>query len=221
MKRLARFCLLASLAGLTACSSAPVHYYTLLAPAGPAVPGGQPSPFLIEVLPVGVPVQLDQPQLVVRQGDSGVAVLDGERWAGPLGDEIRAALSARLTDLLLTHDVAGLARPSGSQVVRIKVQLRRFDIRPGQGGQLEADWSLGVADEPGNARLACHARLQASAPGGYPELVQAQQRLIGELAERIGADAHAWALSRHATCTGQSFQISRGTAPRTNKESTT
>jgi uncharacterized lipoprotein YmbA len=58
-----------------------------------------------------------------------------------------------------------------------------------------------VADEAGNARLTCHARLEAPAAGGYPALVQVQQRLIAELAERIGADARAWALARHAACT--------------------
>ncbi|MGZ5198634.1 MAG: PqiC family protein [Telluria sp.] len=206
MKRLTCLCLLASLAGLSACSSAPAHYYTLLAPAVPAAESGQPSPFLIEVLPVGVPVQADQPQLVIRQGgSSSVAVLEGERWAGPLGDEIRAALSASLTRQLLTQDIAGLARPHDSQVMRIKVQVRRFDIWPGQGAQLDADWSLGVADEPGNARLACHARLGAPTAGGYPELVQAQQRLIVELAGRIAADTRAWSLSRHAACTGKYF----------------
>jgi uncharacterized lipoprotein YmbA len=200
MKRLVRLCQLAAVAGLTACSSAPVHYHTLVAPIEQVAATEQPAPFLIEVLPVGIPVQLDQPQLVVRQGDSGVAVLDGERWAGPLGDEVRAALSAKLTRRLGTQDIAGLARPSDKQVMRIKLQVRRFDVWPGQRSQLDADWSLGVADEAGNARLACHGQFDAAASGGYPELVQAQQRLIAELAARIAADARAWSLSRHAAC---------------------
>jgi uncharacterized lipoprotein YmbA len=200
MKRLVRLCQLAAVAGLTACSSAPVHYHPLVAPIEQVAATEQPAPFLIEVLPVGIPVQLDQPQLVVRQGDSGVAVLDGERWAGPLGDEVRGALSAKLTRRLGTQDIAGLARPSDKQVMRIKLQVRRFDVWPGQRSQLDADWSLGVADEAGNARLACHGQFDAAASGAYPELVQAQQRLIAELAARIAADARAWALSRHAAC---------------------
>ena len=200
MKRLVRLCQLAAVVGLTACSSAPVHYHTLLAPIEQVAATEQPAPFLIEVLPVGIPVQLDQPQLLVRQGDSGIAVLDGERWAGPLGDEVRAALSARLTRSLATQDVAGLARPGDRKVMRIKLQVRRFDIWPGQRSQLDADWSLGVADEAGNARLICHGQFDAPAPGGYPQLVQAQQRLIAELAARIAADARAWSRSRSAGC---------------------
>lgn len=200
MTRLVHLFLLATVAGLTACASAPVHYHTLLAPIEHGAATEQPAPFLIEVLPVGIPVQLDQPQLLVRQGDSGVAVLDGERWAGPLGDEVRAALSAKLTRSLATQDIAGLARPSDKQVMRIKLQVRRFDIWPGQRSQLDVDWSLGVADEAGNARLTCRGQFDTPAPGGYPQLVQAQQRLIAELAGRIAADAHAWSRSRKAAC---------------------
>lgn len=211
MKGLIRLCQLATVISLAACSSAPVHYHTLLAPAEPSAVTGQPAPFLIEVLPVGVPVQVDLPQLVVRQGSSGVAVLDGERWAGPLADEVRTALSAQLTRNLGTQDIAGLAHPSDRQLVRIKVQIRRFDIWPGRGVQLDVGWSLGVADEAGNARLTCQVQMEATEPGRYPELVQAQQRLIAELADRIGAEARAWSLSRNGT----------GTTPCTNKESRT
>jgi hypothetical protein len=200
MKRLVRLYLLAAAAGLTACASAPVHYHTLLAPVDREADAGAPAPFLIDVLPVGVPVQVDQPQLVVREGASGVAMLDGERWAGPLADEVRAALSATLAHSLGTQDVAGLARPGDRPAIRIKVQVRRFDLWPGRQAQLDADWSLGVADEPGGARLACRAQLDAPAPGGYPEMVQAQQRLLAELAARIGADARAWAHARGAAC---------------------
>jgi len=82
---------------LAACSSSPpVHYYTLLAPSVATSANEQPAPFLIDVLPVGLPVQLDQSSLVVRQGDSGIAVLDGERWAGLLADELRTAIAHRL-----------------------------------------------------------------------------------------------------------------------------
>jgi uncharacterized lipoprotein YmbA len=205
MKRFARAALAAAATGLAACSSAPpIHYHTLLAPGVQAAAGVQPAPFLIEVLPVGVPVQADQPQLVVRQGESGLALLEGERWAAPLADEVRQALSAQLASGLATQDVAGLARPGGRQLMRIKVQIRRLDSWPGQRAQLEADWSLGMADEPGAARLTCSTRLDAAAPGGYPELVQAQQRLIAALADRIGGAARAWSRTRGAACSDQS-----------------
>lgn len=186
---------------LAACSSsAPVHYHTLLGPPGPAKSTGQPEPFVIELLPVGIPAQLDQAQLVVHNRDGSIAILDGERWAGPLADEIRSGLSAEITRDLGTQDIAGLARPAGKSLLRIKVQVRRFDAWPGQQVQMEADWSIGVADESGNARLTCRGRFDEPAAGGYQELVQAQQRAIAALAARIAIDTRNWERSRTSGC---------------------
>jgi uncharacterized lipoprotein YmbA len=161
-----------------------VQVYTL-APSPAGVPAAvAPAPFAIDVLPVGVPEPLDQPRLVIRQGAGGLVVLDGERWSGPLSDELRAALSLELTRRLATLDLAGLAPPPGRPVIRIKVQLRRFDVWPGDRAYLEADWSL-VPSDPSAARGVCHSRLEAAAPAAHPEMVLALQRLVARLAEQI------------------------------------
>ncbi|MDR1936322.1 MAG: PqiC family protein [Candidatus Accumulibacter sp.] len=185
---------------LVACASPPVRYHTLLpALESPSADRGA-SGFLIEVLAVGVPAALDQPQLVVRQGLTGVTVLDGERWAGPLGEELRNALSAELASRLETRDAAGLAKPARQPVLRVKVELRRLDAWPGRKVRLDADWALGFAGEAADARLLCGGQFETSAPGGYPELVLGQQRLLAALAERIAADARRWQGSRAADC---------------------
>jgi uncharacterized protein len=187
---------------ISGCSSvsAPVHYHTLLAPAAPTAESQPQAPFLIEVLPVGIPPQLDQLQLVVRQGGSNVAIVDGERWAGPLADEFRNALSTQLTQRLHTQDIAGLAAPKDQPVLRIKVQMRRLDGWLGQSVQLDADWSLGFAKQAANARFICRGQFQEQAPGGYAELVQAQQRSIAALAARVAEQAQAWAAAQSASC---------------------
>ena len=217
---------------LTACASpAPVRFHTLVAPAvpsaagtGPAA-GAQPAPFLIDVLPVGIPAQLDQPQLIVRQGDSDILMPESERWAAPLADEFREALSAELSRRLVTRDVAGLARPPGYPVIRIKVQVRRFDAWLGQRVELDADWSLeptadaadtahaantadtaGAMDAAGaatpvrSARLVCGGRFGMPSPGGYPELVRARQQLIARLAARIATEARDRSADPDAGC---------------------
>lgn len=187
-----------SLAGCV--STTPVRYHTLLAPAAQATTAGEPVGFLIDVLPVGIPASLDQPQLVVRKGGGEVALLEGERWAGTMADEVRDALSVELAHRLATQDIAGLVQPSGGPVLRIKLQVRRLDAWPGQRIQFEADWILGFANEAGNARLVCSGRFDEPASGGYPELVQSQQRAMASLAARIAADARAWASLRQADC---------------------
>jgi uncharacterized lipoprotein YmbA len=186
---------------LSACSSsAPVHYRTLLGPPVPNAAGAPAAPFLIEVLPVGIPAQLDQAQLVVHERDGSMRILDNERWAGPLADEIRGGLSAELARRLGTQDIAGLARPAGKPLLRIKVQVRRLDAWPGERVLLDADWSIGEADGNGNARLTCHGQIDQPAPGGYQQMVEAQQGAIGALAARIALDARAWANTRSSAC---------------------
>ena len=205
MNRLAALALLCAALGLTACSSpAPIHHYTLLPPpAADGHPAAAPVPFLSDVLPVGLPEHLDQQPLVVRQGRGGtVAVLDEERWVGPLGDELRNALSVHLSERLGTQDVSGLASSAEQQVLRVKVQVRRLDAWPGNQVQLEAGWSMGFAQD-GKARLVCQGRFTEPATDGYPGLVQAQQQAVSALAARIASDARNWGRSQQARCNTQ------------------
>jgi uncharacterized lipoprotein YmbA len=185
------FLILACACTLAACSSPPVHYHTLLAPAmAPAT--GAPAAFAIDVLPVGIPAQLDQQQLVVRDGASGLVVQDGERWSGPYADEIRNALAAQLASSLNVRDVTGLGTASGTTVMRIQVQVRRFDAWVGDKVQFDGTWRLNLAGADDKSRLLCSSRFEIPAPGGYPQVVQAQQRVLGKLAAEIAGSARAW-----------------------------
>ncbi|WP_445144997.1 PqiC family protein [Dyella sp. Tek66A03] len=152
--------------------------------------------FLVNVLPVGIPNGLDQSQMVVRQGDSGVAVLETERWVSPLGDEVRGALSSHLAMLLNTRDVAGLSMKSDKPVVMVKVQVRRFDAWPGQRVQLTADWELVLSEDSGHTLVTGTGRFDEGAPGGYPELIRAYQQAVRALAMRIATDAQSAEISR-------------------------
>lgn len=191
---------------LGACGSVPpVRYYTLVPPAGGLVPpaGGDaiaaPSAraFQFELLPVTVPAQVDQPQMVVRQGGQGVSVLQGQRWIAPLGDEVRGALSADLARDFHAQDVTGLPAEGGS-VVRIKLDLRRFDSVPGSYAYIDAAWS--VRPLKGGEPLACTSRVSETVGEGYDALVQGHQQAINQLAGQIGAAASAVAAGQAARC---------------------
>lgn len=186
---------------LAACASPQMNYHTLVPAAAPthATP---PAPFLIAVLPVGVPPQIDLPQLVVRQGEGGVGVLDNERWLSALSDEVRTALAAGLVAQLNTQDISGLPRPADNPVIRVLVQIRRLDAWPGQHVQLEADWSLSQPGAERSARLVCASRFTENAPGGIPQLVAAEQRVFAHLATQISTHARQWYANPNASCTG-------------------
>ncbi|WP_114239160.1 membrane integrity-associated transporter subunit PqiC [Dyella sp. C9] len=186
---------------LGACGSAPVtHYYTLVPPAGGDTAVVRPGqPFQFDLLPVAVPAQVDQPQLVVRQGGQGVAMLQGERWIAPLGDELRGALSADLTRDFHAQDVSGL--PSqGPATVRIKLDVRRFDSVPGSYAYIDAAWS--VRPVKGGEPLACTSRISEPVGEGYDALVQGHQQAVARLAGQIGAVASAVANGQRPGCPG-------------------
>ena len=182
---------------LAACASAPVHYYTLIAPATTqAVTNTQTAPFQFELLPVGIPAQADQPQLVIRQGGQGVVPLDSERWIAPLAQELRGALSADLAQAMRTQDATGLS--GGKPRLRIKVDLRRFDSAPGDYALIDAAWSLRLLQ--GDASLACTSQVREPVGPGYDALVEGHQRALARLAGEIAQVAGPLAAGRSPAC---------------------
>jgi hypothetical protein len=190
--------LVATAALLGACASAPMHYYTLL-PSAAAEPPNPATSLAFELLPVSVPVQVDQPQLVVREGGQSVALLEGERWIAPLADEVRGALSADLTRALPGRDVGGMPS-AGKPVLQVRVDLRRFDSQPGAYALIDGAWSVRWSHGAKPASLACNSRVRKSVGSGYDALVQGHQRALDELAGQIAVVARALAAGQSASC---------------------
>ncbi|WAH56320.1 PqiC family protein [Pseudomonas silvicola] len=185
--------LLATL-GLAACSSAPTHYYTLV-PTAPqhAAPVAAPG-FQFEMLSVRMPVQVDQPQLVVRQSGGGLAILETERWGAPLADEFHDALAGQLEQKLGTRDLAGLPKATDKPVVSLQTDVRRFDSLPGQYALIDVVWSLSQRSDGQKRRsLTCGSVIREPSGVSMDELVLAHQKAIGQLATQIARAANGWA----------------------------
>lgn len=199
----ARLILLAALALLqSACASAPVRFYTLVnpnaeAPAAADAAIGKSLSF--DLSPVRVPAQVDQPQLVVREGGQRLAVLESDRWIAPLGDEVHAALAAALVRDLPGQDLTGVAG-STPAMLHIRVDLRRFDSAPGSYATIEAAWSVLAGKAPSATSLVCTSSISEPVGQGYDALVQGHQRAIDRLAGEIAAAARSLAGSGTAAC---------------------
>jgi uncharacterized protein len=184
------------------CAAPPaIHYHTLVAPAGaPAAAGTSPLPF--ELLPVGVPAQVDQEPLVVRPaGGDAMLPLENERWIAPLADELRSAVSARIAETLGAVDVTNLPRPPGATVLRIKIDVRRFDAVQGSHTDLEAAWSLRpltTREEP--VAALCASRIRETVEPGLPALVRGHQRAVARLGVLIAEAATRWTRARANIC---------------------
>ncbi|CAM3444797.1 ABC-type transport auxiliary lipoprotein component domain-containing protein [Bordetella sputigena] len=177
----------AALAGCAA--SPPVNYYTLLAPE-PATPAaardGQP-PYLLEVLPVTVPSQADQPQIMMRQPDGAVSAYYSDRWTAPLPDEIRGALSYNLVRDLGVLDVQTISAPSSAAVWRVQVDVQRFDAAAGGSAVLDATWRVRPVNLQGQGLL-CRSVVQLPLGGTAPgNAVAAQQKATVALAATIAS----------------------------------
>lgn len=184
---------------LAACASSPLHYYTLVAPADQAVEAPTVPSLPFELLPVSVPAQVDQPQLVVREGGQGVALLGSERWVAPLGDELRGALSADLARELGSPDVSGLPGNSNPRL-RIKLEVRRFDSQPGGYALIEGAWSVRLLHGAKPAALACTSRVSETVGPGYAALVQGHQQAVARIAVQIAGVARAISAGARPDC---------------------
>jgi uncharacterized lipoprotein YmbA len=182
---------------VAACSSVPTRYFTLVAPARALSAGPEAAPFAIDVLPVGVPAQVDQPQLVIRTGPGSVAVLDSEHWVAPLADEIRGALANDLVRLLGARDAHGQGLRDGDKVYRITLDVRRFESVPADHALIDADWSVRSG---GEVIAACGSRMSEPVGAGYEALVEGHQRALERIAARISTVVRRAAAGSRTDC---------------------
>lgn len=175
--------LLVAGAALAGCgSSPPVHYYTLQGPAAPAPAAAAPAAFLIEVQPVSLSTQADQPQLMVRTGDGSVSALYSERWSSPLGDELRGALSDALKRELGALDVQMVKPGPGAAVWRVQTDVQRFELVSGSMAQLDATWRVRPVNTQGTGLICRSVVTENVSEAGVPALIAAQQRAVVSLA---------------------------------------
>lgn len=156
---------------LAACRSAPIQYHTLTPTQSPPSARTNAS-ILIEQ--VSVPPQVDRTQIVIREGDSGLAILETQRWGASLSEELRSAL------------LDSLSGSSSERKLSLRVEVQRFDSMPGQYALLDAKWYLrNVSTDNKTTSLNCRTTVQRPTGAAIDELVIAHQNNIKRLAAAI------------------------------------
>ncbi len=179
------------------CASPPQTRLHTLMPAQSvaraAVASGISLPIVLE--PIRIPAQVDQPQWLVRMPDESLAILEQERWAAPLQDELRQALLEELGGRFGTVEaVAGTASPW-----RIRLDLRRFESLPGREARIEGSWLLSSSDARGPG-MRCDWRFTEAAAGGMPALAAAHRLAVVRLADALGESLRKLSRGEAATC---------------------
>lgn len=185
--RLATCLVIAGIAA-SACSvrSPGVEYWTLAALA-PAPSTWDESAPAVAIGPVEMPRHLDRPQVLVRHDASRVAPAGGHRWAGPLDEELGRTLATNLGRELGSRRVSAYpVQPPYELDYRIRMDVERFDGRPGGVLALSARWV--ILPGAGEQVLAVeHSMIEVPAGQGFASFIGAHSTAVAELAGRIDA----------------------------------
>jgi uncharacterized lipoprotein YmbA len=180
------------------CTSAPVHYYTLAPPPNKTGRDSETTP-AIDVRILHAPPQLNRSELVVRTGATEVMLLENERWASPVNDEIKDAVRLELQ--------RSLRRTTGSRPftkLTLDIDVQQFEAEFGRHALLEASWSatLSATGPRSNGAIAttCTFHADEKIHSGYAEIVEGYQRAIAALADAIVAVLTNLASGVDASC---------------------
>lgn len=190
--------------GLAGCASdPPTRFHSLMAtePARDALApaGASGPPLVISLSALRVPAQVDQPQWLIRLADGSLQLLEQDRWAAPLRDELHAALLEALSQRWGMVDSRTAAAPGTAPVWRIVVDVTRFESVLGHEARLEARWSVSGSGA-GAPSLACASTLREASAPAITAMAQAHQRAVVRLADAIGSQLRALSRSEAGRC---------------------
>jgi len=179
-------CLLA----VAGCSvrSPPADYWTLAATA--PLPAAWHDAPAVAIAAVELPRYLDRPQVMLRLGAGRLEPAGLHRWADPLDDAFGRALAEELARRLASRRVSAYpVAPAGRPDYRLRVDVERFDGRPGEAVELIARWVLAGAD--GGQLAVERVDLRVPAEGDIDGFVAAHSAAVAQLAGQIAARIEA------------------------------
>lgn len=183
---------LAAVAWLAACASAPPEHFYRLGGAPVAAlsqPGAGPA---IAIGPVTLPELVDRPQMVTLAGGSRVDISETHRWAEPLKLAIGRVVAGELSTALGLPLVYAHPQVGGAEAaLRITINVQRFDAEPGRGVSDELLWSVRrVADGAlrsgrSAAQVAATGPGHAGLPAAHAAALQAMSQDIARAAAEL------------------------------------
>lgn len=192
---------LASLAalGLGACAgvSQPSRFYTLapIDEAGTgeaaAAPNAARRQLVIGIGPVNLADYLDRPQIITRDGATGIELHEFDKWAESLDTMVPRTMAANLAFLLGTDRVVLMPQPRSQRLdFQVELDIARFDCTPGDTMMLDSLWRLFGRDgdrllKDGRARIQLPVAKEADFTSMVLIMSQGLEQLSRDLAEVI------------------------------------
>jgi uncharacterized protein len=172
---------------LCACHSAPTRIYDI-SPAPPLtrMDNYQSPPIRIDT--VDVPPGWDRIEILTPKAGGELKIDDFDRWSAPLTQVIRQVLSADLAARLPSGAVIYPHLPKPGSALGVNVDILDFVIGSAQSS-MSASWVITPAAGPQAARRNVATLNNPVAATDAAAVARAWSELIGQLADRIAADA--------------------------------
>jgi len=133
---------------LNGCTSPKTTYYTLNADPIPLALAGAKNTRVM-VGPVSLPELIDQPQMVVLDGDNQVQVYEYNRWAGSLKSDVGRVIAANLARDLGTSNVWSFTQSTQTNFdYQILVDVQNLQSKPDDSVLVDVLWTI----KPANAK---------------------------------------------------------------------
>lgn len=172
---------------LAACAGTPDHFYTLntLPDAGRTAQSTPTTPMRLNVT---VPSLVDRSEMVLNTSTSAILILDHERWAAPLSDQVAQTLARdieqRRSDLLIGD---GRFDTAASPPISLRVDIVRMSAQRNGRASIEAHWRI-VEASAGVDRLGSDSLTVPVNGDGYGAVAQAYSELLSELSGKLAAE---------------------------------
>ncbi len=168
---------------LAGCAAHPDHFYVLEARTTAST--APRAAFTAQVvLRLSIPSLIDRPQMVVSTGN-GVAVLEHQRWAAPLAEQMTRSLGqdieARRADILVTD--RQIQHPP-VPLIRVEVEVVQVTAAQGSRVAMQIRWqALNAAT--GEASLGREVFTAPDNAADYSAIADGVSACIGLLADRL------------------------------------
>ena len=143
----------------------------------------------VGVGPIGLSQVLDRPQIIIRTSLNEIRVVDLERWAGPLNENLINVLVSNLSALLSTVKVLKFPwNPKIPVDYQIVMDITQFDGMPGGNVILKTRWGI-LSEKDDNVLSEGNLNLTEPNVGDtIADMVSAQSRLVAKLSHKIAEE---------------------------------
>jgi uncharacterized lipoprotein YmbA len=176
---------------LTACLSTPPTHFYILEPLSepPPLSSTTVKKRLIGIGPVSIPTLLERKQIVTRLPDNSIKIAEFHQWASPLKDNVAQVLTHNLAtlqtgDLIRTYPWSAY----GAVDFRVIIDIIKFDTRPEQAVNLEANWA--IMNEKTHTLISNgHTKIEHRLDDpSYPSAVKALNNTLSEFSKELSVE---------------------------------